>query len=42
MRVYARPRDLIHYETTRLDRLRSDATYTYRHLKGSLRSIRQA
>lgn len=42
MRIYARPRDLIYYETTWLDRLRGDATYAYRHLKGSLRSLRQA
>jgi lysophospholipase L1-like esterase len=41
LRVYARPRDLIHYETTWLDRLRADLTCTYRHLKGSLRSLRQ-
>jgi lysophospholipase L1-like esterase len=41
-RIYARPRDLIYYETTWLDRLRGDATYAYRHLKGSLRSLRQA
>lgn len=40
MRIYARPRDLIYYETTRIGRLRSDATYAYRHLKGSLRSLR--
>jgi lysophospholipase L1-like esterase len=42
MRVYANPSDLIDYETTWLDRLRADLTYTYRHLKGSLRSLRQA
>jgi lysophospholipase L1-like esterase len=33
MRVLARPRDLIAYETTRLGRLRGDLTYAYRHAK---------
>jgi lysophospholipase L1-like esterase len=42
MRIYARPRDLISYETTWSDRLRGDLTYAYRHLKGSVRSLRQA
>jgi lysophospholipase L1-like esterase len=30
-----RPRDLVHYETTRWGRLRGDATYAYRHAKVS-------
>jgi lysophospholipase L1-like esterase len=42
MRIYVRPRELVHYETTWTDRLRGDLTYAYRHLKGSLRSLRQA
>ena len=33
MRVLVRPSSLIRYETTRWGRLRSDCTYTYRHLK---------
>jgi phospholipase/lecithinase/hemolysin len=33
MRVYASPSDLIYYETTWHDRLRSDLTYAYRHAK---------
>jgi lysophospholipase L1-like esterase len=38
MRVYARPRDLVTYETTWTDRLRGDATYAYRHAKTAARS----
>jgi lysophospholipase L1-like esterase len=37
-RVFVRPRDLVHYETTRTGRLRGDLTYAYRHAKGSIRS----
>lgn len=33
MRVFARPRDLVFYETSWIDRLRGDATYAYRHAK---------
>jgi hypothetical protein len=38
MRVAVDPASLISYETTRWRRLRSDATYTYRHAKVSLRA----
>jgi lysophospholipase L1-like esterase len=41
-RIYARPRDLVFYETTWPDRLRGDATYAYRHAKISARSAFQA
>ena len=34
-----RPSQLIRYETTAYDRLRNDATYTYRHAKVSARSL---
>jgi lysophospholipase L1-like esterase len=40
MPVFVRPRDLVHYETTRTARLRSDLTYTYRHVKVSARTVR--
>jgi lysophospholipase L1-like esterase len=36
-RIYARPRELVHYETTRIGRLRGDLTYAYRHAKVSAR-----
>ena len=36
-RIYVRPRDLVHYETTRTGRLRGDLTYAYRHAKVSVR-----
>jgi lysophospholipase L1-like esterase len=35
LRARAGPRELISYETTRLGRLRGDATYAYRHAKVS-------
>jgi lysophospholipase L1-like esterase len=38
MRVFVRPRDFVHYETTRTGRLRGDLTYAYRHAKVSARS----
>jgi lysophospholipase L1-like esterase len=38
MDVVARPSSLIHYEVTPWRRLRGDLTYTYRHLKVSLRA----
>ena len=37
--VGVRPSSLIAFETTRFRRLRSDATYVYRHAKVSLRSL---
>jgi lysophospholipase L1-like esterase len=40
MRVYAKPSELVYYETTWTDRLRGDLTYAYRHLKGSARAAR--
>jgi lysophospholipase L1-like esterase len=40
MRVMVRPASLIYYETTRWQRLRSDSTYVYRHLKESGRALR--
>jgi lysophospholipase L1-like esterase len=36
--VLVRPGDLISYETTRIGRLRGDATYAYRHAKLTARS----
>jgi hypothetical protein len=36
--VRVRPRELISYETTRIGRLRGDATYAYRHAKVSARA----
>jgi lysophospholipase L1-like esterase len=39
MRVRAHPSQLIMYEITRWKRLRGDATYAYRHLKVSGRSL---
>ena len=39
MQVVVRPSQLISYETTWWRRLRGDATYAYRHLKVSLRSL---
>jgi lysophospholipase L1-like esterase len=39
MRVAVRPSALIRYETTRWGRLRSDATYAYRHMKTSARAL---
>jgi hypothetical protein len=38
MQVLVRPSSLIAYRKTRRQRLRSDATYVYRHLKVSARS----
>lgn len=40
-RIYARPRDLVFYETTWTDRLRGDLTYAYRHAKVSARAASQ-
>ncbi len=39
MEVRVRPSQLIGYEVTRWKRLREDATYAYRHLKVSARSL---
>jgi len=39
MQVKVRPSALVSYETTRMRRLRADATYAYRHAKVSLRSL---
>jgi lysophospholipase L1-like esterase len=39
MHVLIRPSSLIRYQTTRWRRLRGDLTYTYRHLKVSLRAL---
>jgi lysophospholipase L1-like esterase len=36
--VLARPRELVHFETTRWGRLRGDATYAYRQARQALRS----
>jgi lysophospholipase L1-like esterase len=36
-RVFARPSDLVYYETTRWGRLRGDLTYAYRHAKALAR-----
>jgi lysophospholipase L1-like esterase len=41
MVVKVRPASLISYETTRWSRLRGDLTYSYRHLKVSLRALGQ-
>jgi lysophospholipase L1-like esterase len=38
MAVRVRPSDLVHYETTRVGRLRGDLTYAYRHAKVSARA----
>jgi lysophospholipase L1-like esterase len=38
--VLVRPSELIDYETTRIGRLRGDATYAYRHAKVSGRTLR--
>ncbi len=38
MRVLARPRELVLYDPSRIDRLRGDLTYAYRHAKLSARS----
>ena len=38
MQVGVRPSSLIHYETTRLGRLRGDLTFAYRHAKVSARA----
>jgi hypothetical protein len=38
MDVLERPWELVRYETTRAGRLRSDATYAYRHAKQSARA----
>lgn len=38
MEVLVRPWDLVHYDTTRVGRLRGDASYTYRHAKQSARA----
>jgi len=38
MRVAVRPSSLVSYEISRWQRLRGDLTYTYRHLKVSLRA----
>ncbi len=40
MEVLLRPVDLVHYETTRIGRLRGDLTYAWRHAKVSARSLR--
>jgi lysophospholipase L1-like esterase len=40
MRVFVRPSELVHYETTSWGRLRGDATYAYRHAKVSVRTLR--
>jgi lysophospholipase L1-like esterase len=40
MPVFARPGDLVSYETTWTGRLRGDLTYTYRHAKVSGRALR--
>jgi lysophospholipase L1-like esterase len=42
MTVRVRPSALIHYETTRLGRLRGDLTYAYRHAKVSARAVYRA
>jgi lysophospholipase L1-like esterase len=39
MRVAVRPSSLISFETTRWGRLRGDATYAYRHVKGGGRRL---
>jgi lysophospholipase L1-like esterase len=39
MQVRVRPSSLIHYETTRVGRLRGDLTYAYRHAKVSARAF---
>jgi lysophospholipase L1-like esterase len=39
LEVYARPSDLVYYETTRIGRLRGDLTYSYRHAKISARAL---
>ena len=39
MPVFARPSDLVTYETTWTGRLRGDLTYAYRHAKVSARSL---
>lgn len=38
MRVLVRPWELVHYETTRVGRLRGDATYAWRHAKQGVRA----
>ena len=40
--VRVRPSSLIHYETTRIGRLRGDLTYAYRHAKVSARAFAAA
>jgi hypothetical protein len=42
MPVRVRPSSLIHYETTRIGRLRGDLTYAYRHAKVSARAFAAA
>jgi lysophospholipase L1-like esterase len=42
MAVRVRPSSLIHYETTRIGRLRGDLTYAYRHAKVSARAFAAA
>jgi lysophospholipase L1-like esterase len=37
--IRTRPKSLIHYETTRVGRLRGDFTYAYRHAKVSARAF---
>jgi lysophospholipase L1-like esterase len=39
MTIRVRPSELIHYETTRIGRLRGDLTYLYRHAKVSARAF---
>jgi lysophospholipase L1-like esterase len=39
MQVRVRPSSLIHYETTRIGRLRGDLTYAYRHAKVTARAF---
>lgn len=41
MRVLVRPSDLVAYETTRIGRLRGDATYAYRHAKVTASALRR-
>jgi lysophospholipase L1-like esterase len=38
MTVHAAPHNMVHYEITRWNRLRGDATYAYRHSKVSLKA----
>jgi lysophospholipase L1-like esterase len=40
MKLFVGPSDLVTYETTKINRLRGDLTYTYRHAKVSARALR--